>query len=258
VHLYLDDLFRSHLQDALLITTLTQVYAPARHLSATLPESFIRKLSGLIGKEPKIIKGDLSVPQVKFEGRRYHTRNLALNDLREIVSGANSYLIFTLSISEAEKLRAEIPDAGLYHSKLTREQKRRALSQFDQNNKMIATSGFGTGINLTCHLVIHWEGSHCPIDHYQHALRGGRDCLRSRSIVLTWHPNEYTQRFLEAPCQRSFLTQAIGGDPIPCFALPSELCGKCESFSNPGTIPETLFPLSLFIAIWIKIAINDT
>jgi superfamily II DNA helicase RecQ len=183
-----------------------------------------------------------------------------------------------LTVKVAERLGSRV---HYYHAALSALAKKvRYNAWVDGNvNVMVATSGFGAGIDYPAiRLVAHFSVSHGLLDYIQETGRAGRDgnlatCLTFASRRSVRHLSnvedstdegrkqraELAMSFLTPGCLRQKLHSYVdgGADVTNCFGYDAQLCFVCEQALTDANQSPTERKLSIALdmmhSLWITI-----
>ena len=187
----------------------------------------------------------------------------------EEVQSAKKTIIFVMTQNEAEDLGQHFSEGLYYHSKLDEKKKLEVLARWKTAKVIVATVGFGTGIDdKDTDLIVHWGGCYSEINLYQESLRGGRNGQPSRAIVVTC--STYLKKFQEqhwawlhgyvklTECRRQNIIGKMDGiSPVPCLADGNYApCDNCMRIQSSGiSLCEFIFSQKSLICLYLFICL---
>jgi ATP-dependent DNA helicase RecQ len=202
------------------------VGAPLTALTATATPAVMDEIAArLCLREPTIVRGDFSRPNLRFAVRHERGQDARLTALRAALDEAGlgaggrgirrgRALVYCSTRKTAETvakaLRAHGLAAGYYHAgrtKLARERAHRAFA-LGRTPVLVATNAFGMGIDFPdVRLIVHFQAPGSLEAYYQEAGRAGRDGAPATCLLFFGPGDLATQRRLS---QSSTTSAAIG------------------------------------------------
>lgn len=150
---------------------------------------------------PFIQIGDFDRPNIEFNVR---TTSNKFNEIIQLLNAAPGQptIIYTATIKAGEELVKALASigasVGIYHGRLTAEEKRNAQNGFlnDEIQIMVATNAFGMGVDKpNVRQVIHYHMPSNLENYFQEAGRGGRDGKPSTATLLYSDKDRGLQEF---------------------------------------------------------------
>lgn len=222
------------------IPIMSKVRVPLLFLSATLPPSLEFEIQKLCNFMLPCLRSSTIRPNLKYLIERLPNRVEMESRLHDLVQRRKGRtIVFVTSLEDCEMISSKL-NCPYFHGGLSLEEKKVILTNWkkDPRGLVVATSGFGAGINADVDLIIHFRGSHSVIEYFQETGRGGRKGNNCDCITL--HCNDVTENFRpllrNQGCVRSFLHQVVDGKPSEsCKTRGFQLCSNCQGF-NPWFI----------------------
>jgi ATP-dependent DNA helicase RecQ len=191
------------------------VDAPMTALTATATPQVMDEIATHLGlRDPAIVRGDFSRPNLSFSVIHERSQEARLTVLRDAIDraqlrssagkiGRGRALIYcsTRKVTEtvAKALRARGMAAGHYHAgrtKLARERAHRAFA-LGRTPILVATNAFGMGIDFPdVRLIVHFQTPGSLEAYYQEAGRAGRDGAPAACLMMFGPGDLATQRRL--------------------------------------------------------------
>jgi len=179
-------------------------------------------------------RSNIKLEIMKFYKKEGAIKNLQkylaikIQDLKEI----ERIIIFVMRIDDChllEKLLLEEMKikVSIFNSKMDQENVKLNVNNWRLgiNKIMIATSGFGTGIDYpSVKYIIHFEGSYSLLSYYQEVGRGGRNGKPSEAICFGFNSKineQFFQEIDEKKCLKKQILDVIDGEG-------GQSCGPCS------------------------------
>ncbi len=162
-------------------------------------------------KEPNVLKGDFSRPNLVYALRKANDKSGLLMEILNSVEG--SAIIYTRTRQGCEDLSKLLKESGYaatyYHGGLPYGE--RSIRQDEwltgEVRVMVATNAFGMGIDKPdVRIVVHYTMCDCIESYYQEAGRAGRDGRRSYAVLLL---GERDAARVQTAIERSFPTLEV-------------------------------------------------
>jgi len=241
-HTLITSEYRPKLKEALGL--IAQVPKKLVFMTATLPPNLELQLRNLA---PNLVtfRGPTMRPNLRYLVLSLPTRTEAMKRVLEEVekttlnNNNNKGIVFCLTVADAKELHGSLPRSSLYHGQLTPEERAASVTNF--TTWMIATSGFGTGVdNPAVVKTIHFLGSHSILDLAQETGRAGReggpaDCVvvTSEQDMIRLSPN-LVSWLTSKSCRRQALQQEVDGQSSSCCLSSAGVlcCDNCAAASD--------------------------